>query len=137
MRDRGGVFAHRHRAIQQQRPSGGTGAVEQLGTLGIRCVDQRRLEQRPYHAEGELTLLWAGRRATDRAAGARRDRRGLFEQSRLAESGGAVNDDDAAGAIGQPVDRVVQDVELGIAFDQRPLDGGRDRGRGLEQTQLS
>ena len=105
----------------------------------LRSVGERRLEQRPNDAESELALLGAGRGAADRAAGARRDRRGVIDQRGLAESGGAVNDDDATGTPGQPVDRLVQDIELGIALDQRPLDGGRDRGCGcgLEQTQLS
>ena len=38
--------------------------------------------------------------------------------------------------LARPLTALVQDIELGIALDQRPLDGGRDRGRGFEQAQL-
>ena len=32
------------------------GALQQLGALELRCLDQRRLEQLTHHSEGEVAL---------------------------------------------------------------------------------
>ena len=66
-----------------------------------------------------MALQWAGRGAADQAPGVRREVRHVVDQGRLAQAGGALEDEDAAGALAERRDRVRERAELVGALEQR------------------
>jgi hypothetical protein len=126
---RGGVGAG-ERPIEQQGAGGGGRPVEQARPSFVRCVAQRSFQQRAHHSEGEMALEPAGCGTAHAPAGLGRLLRGVLEQRALAEPGGCREDDDRAGATGQPRHRGAQHVELERALDELRLRGDRDRDRG-------
>jgi len=54
---RRGRSIRRARAREPEQPGRHAGSVlQQVGTLELRCLDQRRLEQLPHDSEGEIRL---------------------------------------------------------------------------------
>ena len=127
MRDRhGGVRAGR-RALEQQGAGRGGRPLDQALALLSGCVAQWPFQQRAHHAESEVALERAGRGPAHAAAGLRRLARGVLEQRGPAETGGRREDDDPAGAAGQPRHRGAQGIELACPLDQGRLGAGRER----------
>lgn len=111
---------------------GGAGDVvpvaEVLAGLLRQHRHQGRLQQLPYHVEGDRPEGLAAARGPDRAAAGLRDAAGFGQQRGLAESGLAAEDQQSAGrgtVRAQAVDRSHDGGDLLFALPQGSRGGGR------------
>ena len=125
VRDRHRGVVAGHAPVEQQLARGVRGAVEQLVALDLRRVAQRAFEQRPHHAEREVTFERSRGRAAHEATGRAGQVDGVVEQCRLAEAGRGLEHHHAPVALSQALYRLFEDVELHGSLQKRSLGGRR------------